>query len=198
MIASGMEAIHRVKICDWEEDGSEQSADDIEPPSRHLKLLILGAGSHGHNVQETAEKLGVFRKIRFLDDNVTDEDVLDVCDNSKEYLSEYPCAFVAIGDNEKRRLLSERLRREGFMLPHIIHPDATVSKNAVIGDGTIVMAQATVNASIVGEMCIIASNALVSFGAEIGDYSHIDCGGMVMKDARVPAMTFVESGKIYH
>lgn len=196
-IKADMDAIHRVTISAPNDNDATQNTEATEPPSRQLNLLILGAGSHGHNVQETAEKLGIFRKIRFLDETVVGEDILDAFENSKAYLSEYPCAFVAIGDNKRRRELAERLRREGFMLPHIIHPDATVSKNAVIGEGTIVMAQATVNACTIGEMCIIASNALVSFGAIVGDYSHIDCGGMVMKDADVPPMTFVDSGEIY-
>lgn len=171
----------------------------VAPPkgNKKLNLLILGAGSHGHNVLETAEKLGVFREIKFLDDNIKGADILDVCTESYRYLKKFPCAFVAIGDNDKRKFYAEKLRGEGFMLPHIIHPDATISKNATVGDGTIVMAQATVNASTVGELCIVASNALINFGATVDDFAHIDCGGIVMKDAKVPKMTFVASGEIY-
>lgn len=165
--------------------------------NKQLKLLILGAGSHGHSVMETAEKLGVFRKIRFLDDNITAPDILGTCEDCVRFADEFPCAFVAIGDNDRRKYFAKKLVKAGFMLPHIIHPDATISKNATVGDGSIVMAQATVNASSVGKMCIIASNALVSYGATIEDYSHIDCGGIVMKDAKVPQMTLVGSGEIY-
>lgn len=164
---------------------------------KQLNLLILGAGSHGHNVKETAEKLGVFQKIRFLDDIVEGEEIVGRASDCALFVKEYPCAFVAIGDNEKRKYYTEKLRKCGFMLSTLIHPDTTVSKNAVIGEGTIIMAQATVNAATVGDCCIVASNALVNFGAKISDYSHLDCGAMVLKDAEVPEGTMVESGMIF-
>ena len=164
---------------------------------KSLKLLILGAGSHGHNVQEAAERLGIFKEIKYLDDHVVGGNILGKCSEYAAFVSEFPCAFIAIGNNVVRRQYAELLRAAGFVLPTIIHPDASVSKNSRIGDGSIVMAQATVNAATVGEMCIVASNALVNFGANVGNYAHIDCGGIVMKDSEVPEMAYVGSGEIY-
>lgn len=165
---------------------------------KQLNLLILGAGSHGHNVRETAQKLGIFHEIKFLDDNIEGKDILDRCKNSSRYVDCFPCAFVAIGNNEIRKHYIDKLRNEGYLIPKIIHPDATVSQNAVIGDGTVVLAQATVDAAVIGENCIIASNALVSRGAVIGNGAHIDCGGIVLKNSQVPERTMIGSGEIYN
>lgn len=177
----------------------EQKPECVEsaPIEKHLNLLILGAGSHGHNVLETVEKLDVFHDIRFLDDKATGGNIIGTCDDSAALVEDYPCAFVAIGNNERRKELADKLRAEGYILPRIIHPNATISQNAVIGDGTIVLAQATVDAATVGEMCIVASNALVSRGSTVGDFCHIDCGGIVLKDACVDDLVMVESGQIY-
>ncbi len=168
-----------------------------EGVSKELNLLILGAGSHGHNVKEVAESLGVFKKIKFLDDSAVGKDVIGKCIDCGDLVDEFPCAFVAIGDNEKRKEYAEMLKKHGFMLPTIIHPDTAVSKNAVIGEGTIILAQATVNAATVGDCCIVSSNSLINFGATVKDYVHVDCGAMVLKGAVVPEVTTVESGNIY-
>jgi len=164
---------------------------------RQLNLLILGAGSHGHNVRETAERLRIFQKISFLDDVAVGNDIIGKCSDCASFLGEYSCAFVAIGNNERRKYYADMLRKCGFMLPTLIHPDTTVSKNAVIGEGTIIMAQATINAAVVGDCCIVASNALVSFGATLHDFTRLECGAMVMKESDVPELTTVPSGAIF-
>ncbi len=165
--------------------------------NREMNLLILGAGSHGHTVKEIAEKLGVFQNISFLDDHAPGKNVLATCDRYKEYISEYPCAFVAIGDNEIRRTYMQKLKSAGFLIPRIIDPDASISPSAMIGEGTVLMAQSTVNANaIVGSGCILATGSIVDYGSQIGDYVHLDSAAMVTRDAKVESMVTVDSGEI--
>jgi len=42
-------------------------------------LLILGAGGHGRVVKETAEAMGLFNSIDFLDDNPESKVALGLC-----------------------------------------------------------------------------------------------------------------------
>ncbi len=162
-----------------------------------LNLLILGAGSHGMNVKEVAESLRIFNKIKFLDDKVTGEDIIGTCKEALKFRDEYICAFVAIGDNKKRKKFAEFLKERNFITPSIVAPSATVSAKAVIGDGVAILPNSTVNESVIGDFCILASNSLVNNNAELGDYSHVDCGGIVLKGKKVPEGTFVKSGDIY-
>ena len=164
---------------------------------RQLNLLILGAGSHGHSVWETAETLGVFGEIKFLDDYVRDENVIGGFEEAKHLAEKFPCAFIAIGDNTIRKAWAEKLKSWGYMFPHLISPDTTVSKHVKIGEGTIVMAQATISASTIGSFVIVSPNALVSYGAEVKDYVNLDSGSIVMKETVVPESTKVKSGSIY-
>lgn len=167
-----------------------------ELPSE-LNLLILGAGSHGRNIKEIAESLRIFKKISFLDDKVTGEDILGKCKDALDFRGEYGCAFVAIGDNEMRKKYARFLKERKFILPNIISPAATVSPKAKLGEGIAILPQSTVCESEIGDFCILASNSLVNIDARLGDFTHIDCGGIVLKDARVPAETMIESGEIY-
>jgi hypothetical protein len=56
----------------------EDDPKSIEVNTR-LNLLILGAGTHGHDVYEIAKSMHVFNKISFLDDNVTEENIIGKC-----------------------------------------------------------------------------------------------------------------------
>ena len=146
-----------------------------------LNLLILGAGSHGRNIKEMAESLRVFSKVRFLDDNAIGEDIIGQCRNAVDFRSEYICAFVAIGDNKKRRKYAKLLKEWKFIMPSIIAGSAVISPKATIGEGVAILPQSTVNESVIGDFCILASNSLVNNDAQVGSFSHVDCGGIVLK-----------------
>lgn len=173
-------------------DGEESSMMPTE-----LNLLILGAGTHGRDVKEIAESLHIFNKISFLDDKIEGKDIVGTCKNILQFRSEYPCAFIAIGDNKVRKRFSKLLEDYKFLIPKIVSPAANVSPAARIGKGTVVLPQATIGDAEVGEHCILASNSLVNSNCDIRDFVHIDCGGIVLKDSKVSEMVFVKSGEIY-
>lgn len=176
--------------------GFEKTKEIPKFPTK-LNLLILGAGSHGKNVKEIAQSLRVFTKISYLDDNQVGEDILGKCKDALDFRGEYGCAFVAIGNNKLRKKYAEFLKERNFILPNIISPAATVSPNVKLGEGIAILPQSTVNESEIGDFCILASNCLVNNGVRLGAYSHIDCGGIVLKGAIVPEGTTVECGEIY-
>lgn len=163
-----------------------------------LNLLILGAGSHGRDVMEIAESLHIFNKIRFLDDNAEGENIIGKCSDAARLRSEYPCAFVAIGDNKKRKKLAAYLKMNHFLIPKLIAPTATISSNAVIGEGTVVMSQANLGSVRIGNNCIIAPSCTVSTDVEIEDNVRIDTGAIVARDSYIPSNTWVKSGEIYN
>ncbi len=170
---------------------------DIQTKPDRLNLLILGAGSHGRNVKEVAESLRVFSKISFLDDTATGEDIIGTCKDALKFQNEYVCAFVAIGDNKKRKKWTMFLKERDFLIPSIISPLAIISSEAKIGEGVAILPQCTVNESVIGDFCILATNALVNNGAKVGSFSHIDSGAIVLKEKNVPELTWVKSGEIY-
>lgn len=171
--------------------------DEQQKVPTQLNLLIIGAGSHGKNVKEVAESLRIFSKISFLDDKATGEDILGKCKEAARFRNEYICAFVAIGDSKKRKKFAKFLKERNFLMPSIIATSATVSPNAVIGEGVAILPQSTVNESEIGDFCILASNSLVNNDAKLGSFSHVDCGGIVMKGKKVPEGTWIKSGEIY-
>jgi len=172
-------------------------AEEKQKIPTQLNLLIIGAGSHGKNVREVAESLRIFSKISFLDDKVTGDGVIGTCKEAAKFRNEYICAFVAIGDSKKRKKFAKFLKERNFLMPSIIATTATVSPKAVIGEGVAILPQSTVNEPVIGDFCILASNSLVNNEVTLGDYSHVDCGGIVLKGKKVPEGTWIKSGEIY-
>ena len=146
-------------------------------PVKENNLLILGAGDHGQEVKEIAESLRVFSKIDFLDDDESKMGVIGSIKKLSAFKEMYSVAIPAVGDNALRTKWMINLIREGYVIPTLIHPSATISNSAVIGPGTVICAGATVglNAKI-GRGCIIDSGALVDRNAVVPDWFCIDCG----------------------
>ena len=162
-----------------------------------MNLLILGAGTHGRDVYEIAESLHIFKKISFLDDKAEGEQIIGKCKDILKFRGEYPCAFVAIGDNEIRKKYANMLKEYRFLLPSIVSPMANISPNAKIGEGVAVLPMARIGEATIGDFCIIASNGVINTGAVVCDLCHVDCAAIVKKEARVPKGTWIRSGEIY-
>lgn len=165
-------------------------------PTR-LNLLILGAGTHGHDVKDIAEASHVFHKIAFLDDKLTGDGIIGRCKDVLKFHGEYPCAFIAIGDNQVRKKYAKLLKECNFLIPNLISPMASVAPTAKLGEGVVIMPQSTVGIAEVGDFVILTPNSLINSDSTVGSFSRINCGGMVLKGSKVPEGTLIESGEIY-
>lgn len=159
-------------------------------------LLILGAGQYGQVAKETAEAMGKFNKIAFLDDEA--ECAIGKLADYEKFAGKYSYAFVAIGNAELRSELLQKLEDVSYMLAVIVHPKAIVSPSAQIGKGSIVEAGAVINTnSVVAIGCFISANAVINHNSFVGDCCHIDCNATVPSGVVVYAKTKVRSNVCY-
>ena len=159
-------------------------------------LLILGAGQYGCVVRETAEDMGCFAKIAFLDDN--SPLAIGKLADYEHFTKEYNCAFVAMGNPQLRMLWLEKLERAGYALPVLIHPKAYVSPSARLGKGTIVEAMAVVNSEAVVEMGgLMCAGCVVNHNAHVMAACQIDCNAVVASNAIVPEGSKLCCGTVF-
>ena len=159
-------------------------------------LLILGAGQYGQVVRETAEAMGCFSKIAFLDDN--SPLAIGKMTEYEGFAQEYANAFVAMGNPQLRKQWLDRLELAGYDLPVLIHPKAYVSPSAVLGKATIVEAMAVVNTEAVVEIGgLLCAGCVVNHNAHVLPVCQIDCNAVVASNATVPEGTKVCSGMVY-
>jgi sugar O-acyltransferase (sialic acid O-acetyltransferase NeuD family) len=156
-------------------------------------IAIVGASGHGKVVAELAELCGY--NVVFFDDAYSSENTkiehwsvkgcfLDLLEQHDIYKN----VVVAIGSNEIRSRLSERLEANGFILPVLIHPKAEISRYATVDIGSVVFANSVINAfAKIGKNCIINTSAVVEHDCILGDGIHLSpnvalSGGTVVND----------------
>jgi sugar O-acyltransferase (sialic acid O-acetyltransferase NeuD family) len=170
------------------------------------QIILIGAGGHCRACIDVIEQEGRFTIAGVIDrsssgeENVLGYPLIGTDDHLPALRKKYSFAFVAVGQIKSpavRIQLFDQLKSLSFELPVILSPRAYVSKHAKVGDGTIVMHDALINASAsVGENCIINSKALIEHDAIVGSHCHISTGAIVNGGVRVGAGTFFGSNAV--
>ena len=167
------------------------------------EIILVGGGGHCRSVidvielQDTYKILGIVDLPQNVGKTVLGYPVLgDDAQLSVLYKKAHQ-AVITIGhikDNAARVRVYEQLKKTGYTLPVIISPLAYVSKYAKIGEGTVVMHHAIVNANAeVGVNCIINTKALVEHDAVIENHCHIATAAVINGGVRVCENSFVGS-----
>lgn len=164
-------------------------------------LVLVGGGGHCKSVIDVAESAG-YEILGVLDmpENVgkdvlaykvigTDDDIPAYADNV-----EFVITVGQIKSNATRKKIAERIAKAGGKLATVIAVDAYVSKYAEIGEGTVVMHKAFVNAGAkVGKNCIINTMVNIEHDVVICDFCHISTGAMVNGDCKIERNCFIGS-----
>ncbi|WP_220721041.1 NeuD/PglB/VioB family sugar acetyltransferase [Agarivorans litoreus] len=149
-----------------------------------MKLAIYGAGGHAKVVVELAKQLG-YQTICLFDERwqeLGETEGCQVIGGWAEMLTfvttntDY-AVHVAIGNNSTRLSRLQQLQQLNLKLPTLIHPKAHVCASAILGEGSVVMANATVSVGVsLGIGNIINHNSSVDHDVKLGDGVHI-CPG---------------------
>ena len=158
------------------------------------RLTIIGASGHGKVVADIA-RLNGYDRIEFLDDNET----VKTC-------GKYPVVgktnaaaildsdlFVAIGESGIRKHLMETYGIERCIT--LIHPNAIIAEDVILGPGTVVMAGTVINPGTqIGIGCIINTCSSIDHDCEIGNYCHISVGAHLSGTIVVGEGTWIAVG----
>ena len=158
------------------------------------KLAIIGASGHGKVVADIARKNG-YSEIVFLDDdeNIRECGSYSVIGDSSQAGRIDADVIVGIGNADIRMRIQESIPEE--KLATLIHPDAVVAEDVVIGSGTVVMAGAVINPGAkIGKGCIINTCASVDHDCEVGNYVHISVGSHLCGTVTVGNETWIGAG----
>jgi sugar O-acyltransferase (sialic acid O-acetyltransferase NeuD family) len=80
--------------------------------------------------------------------------------------------IIAIGNNKIRKQISDRIAKANWRT--IIHPTSIISKEVLIGEGSVIMAGAIIQPDTrIGKHAIINTGVSIDHDCYIGDYVHI-------------------------
>lgn len=160
-------------------------------------LIILGAGGHGHVVKEVAESMGIFDKIDFLDDNSNCSEAIGLCSDNEKFIKDYTYAIPAFGNNKLRIEWIERLEKNSFKIPTLIHPTSYISPSATVHSGSVIAAKAVINTNTkVEKGCIVSVASIIDHDAIVNCGCHIDCGAVVKSYCAIDSFSKISSGKV--
>lgn len=168
------------------------------------KIILVGGGGHCKSVIDVAEStgysiMGILDMPEFVGTTVLGYPVIGTDNDISDYVED--ALFVVtvghIKDASLRIKLHERIKNAGGRFATLIASTAYVSRFASIGEGSVIMHQAMVNANAhIGLGCIINTFANIEHDAFIGDYCHISTGTMVNGNCTIGAGVFVGSQSV--
>lgn len=165
------------------------------------ELAIIGASGHGKVVADLAELIGF--KVTFIDDNYPNKrsnEHWPIAGDLNFLLKNhelYDQVIVAVGNNQVRNTLCIKLINKGLKLATLIHPSATISKYSVIGAGSVIFANAVVNAfARVGDNCIINTGAIVEHDCVLGDVAHLSPNVALAGGSKVGNFSWLGLGSV--
>ena len=170
------------------------------------EIILIGGGGHCKSVIDVIEQEGKFTIGGIVDmpeligKNVLGYPIIG-SDSDLEDLSKiYTYALITLGQirsPELRIKLFNLVKKAGFRFPKIISPKAYVSKHTSIGNGTVIMHDALINAGVrIGENCIINSKALIEHDSKISKHCHISTNALINGGVKIEEGCFIGSGVV--
>ena len=181
--------------------------------------LFLGRGGQGRVVLDAALAAG--RNVAgAFDDNVDpallgDVPLLGTLDSWRTHLAPGVEFLPAMGSPTERAELAAAVFAAGGRLGSVIHPTATVSKRATVGDGVFIAAGCVVGPeAVLGDLVLLNANCNVDHdcqlgvaaqlspgvtlpgGVHIGDSAFIGAGATVLPGRRIGVGAIVGAGSV--
>lgn len=167
----------------------------------------MGAGGHARSCIEAIETNPAFEITGLIDNDSSITEVLGYPVIGDDSL----LAGLAISSNDTfflitvgqlktsavRSALYYKITAAGGKFTVVFSGSASISRRSTIGEGTMIMQQAIVNANaMIGRNTIINNKALIEHDAVIGDHCHISTGGIVNGSCKIGDRVFIGSGAV--
>ena len=159
-------------------------------------VIILGAGGHAKVIADIVVKSGG-QFAGFLDDTITIESqvlgypVLGKIHELPRFEDEFTF-LIGIGSHLVRKAIDQTYPVNWYTA---IHSTSSIALGTAIGEGTVIMANAVVNACAhIGRHCIINTGAIVEHDNVILDYTHLSPNAVLGGDVTIGSNVHIGIG----
>lgn len=166
------------------------------------RMLVVGAGGHAKVVIDVARAAG-WNPVAIIDPigpgHFCSE--VPVVGGDEEVRAIFARglrqAVVAIGSNELRLNIGERMLAIGFACPTVTHPGAEISPYASVGEGTVIMHGAIINSNAkIGRFVIANTGSIIEHDCSIGDGAHLAPRSVMGGNVRIGAGALFGIGSV--
>ncbi|HZT52546.1 MAG TPA: acetyltransferase [Stellaceae bacterium] len=166
------------------------------------EIVILGAGGHGRVVLDVCRAAGL--AVAGFIDGRRKGSTIDGCPvlggdalcADGRFLAAHRF-IVGMGDAAARRRLSLDLVGKGAALATVVHPAGVVSPRCEIGEGSVIVAGAIVNAGArIGRFCVVNTGATVDHDCALEDGTQIAPNATLCGNVRCGADALIGAGAV--
>ena len=101
----------------------------------------------------------------------------------------------SVGNPASRIRLYNKAKKIGFKFPNIIHPNAMISKFAVLGEGNYIAPGVIINTgAVIGNHCIINTGAIIEHDCRVGDFVHVAPGTKISGGVELKRYSHIGTG----
>ena len=164
-------------------------------------IALIDYSGHAYVVLEAASLL--------------DLELLGYCERQEEFYNPYNLKYLGfegdenfkwniadkfilgIGENDLRYRIGKLINSKNKELVNVIHPTATLSSTAKIGQGNFIGANAVVNAlATIGDYGILNTGSIIEHECIIGDAAHIAPGAVLAGNVKIGKNTFIGANSV--
>lgn len=158
------------------------------------EVVIFGASGHGKVIIDIFKRMEDCIPCLVVDDDPKSELFCSVkLEKRNKENVEGENLIIAIGNNRIRKKISQELLSSKFV--KAIHPTAVIDETVQIEEGTVVMANVTINVDTkIGRHCIVNTASVIDHDCELEDYVHISPNASLAGDVKVGEGTQVGIG----
>lgn len=171
-------------------------------------VVIVGAGQHARVVLYNMKCQGKYNPIGFFDGDAATvgQDYLGLpilaCyekENLKELAARFGTNlfFIGFGNMHHRRAVYQRFAAAGWKAVTIIHPDAVVSPDAVIGSGVLIECGCLITPNpVIGDNVVINTGSQVNHDNIVEDHVYIASGVILSGGVAIRENSLLDDGVI--
>lgn len=162
-----------------------------------MRIAIIGAGGHSREVADLVHACGQ-SAVGFVDDRPVATLHVPTGLPVTRNLAGIKCdaLTIAVGDPSSRQQLYDRFS-DAVELATLIHPSASVSPHAVVGEGSQIMQNVVVSAcASVGRNVILNVGCFVAHDCTVGAHSHVAPGVLMSGGSSCGARCTLGAGSI--
>jgi len=166
------------------------------------EVAIIGYSGHGLVVAEAALNAGIMLKY-YVDKHVAGVDPFNLTflgfEEDASFIGwggkhEY---ILGIGDNKTREKLARLIISNSGNILTVIHPDASISKEANIGNGVFVARNVSLNILVsVGDYAILNTGAVIDHECVLGNGVHIAPGAVLAGNVTIGDRAFIGANSV--
>lgn len=165
------------------------------------KILVVGGGGHASVILDMLSNSKGYHVVGIVDSqsSMSSRFAVPVLGGDEQlpqlFSQGVQHAFIAIGDNQRRKQMAARLTSLGFQFINVLSDHAYVASSVILGSGVCVMAGAVIQPfATLSDHVIVNTGATVDHDCQLSAFSHVAPGVTLTGHVRLGEGCFIGAG----